>query len=312
MKIRYIKQDQIDRQRWDTELKQCLNANLCASSWYLDIVAGHWDALVEGDYQSFMPLPHRHKYGISYLYQPVFAQQLGVFSKSLPDSDLVRRYLEALPAHFKLADINLNKWLSLEPGPWTLNENSNYELELIAPYEQIAASYSENLKRSLSKARAGKWLVQEFADPREVIKLFRANRGAKIHSLREADYQALLRLIYQLAHHGMLTLSGVFDEKNQLMAAAVFAEEHHRSIFLFSGLSEYGRKNSSMHLIIDSYIRRHAGTARILDFEGSNDPGLARFYASFGSRQFKYQSVRLNRLPLLIRPIYSLYASRKG
>lgn len=312
MKIRYIRQQDISRERWDEALGQALNRNLYAQSWYLDTIVGHWDALIEGDYESFMPLPRRSRFGIKYVYQPAFCQQLGIFSRKLPEPDIVTRFLKAIPSEFRIADINFNKWLSLEEGRWKVRNNSNFELELIPSYEEIAGSYSENLKRNLAKARAGKWLVQDFADPRDVLRLFRENKGAGLKNLGEADYQALLRLVYQLAHRGMLHISAVFDERNQLMAAAIFAEDIQRSVFLFSALSENGRKHHSMPLILDSYIRRHAGSARILDFEGSNDPGLARFYASFGSRAFKYQSVRLNRLPFWIRPIYSLYSSRKA
>jgi hypothetical protein len=61
-------------------IARSFNGIVYAYSWYLDIVSPGWDALVKDDYKSVMPLTWRKKYGIKYLYQPFFTQQLGVFS----------------------------------------------------------------------------------------------------------------------------------------------------------------------------------------------------------------------------------------
>jgi hypothetical protein len=56
-----------------------------------------------------------------------------------------------------------------------------------------------------------------------------------------------------------------------------------------------------MFFLIDKFIQEHAGEKIILDFEGSNLPGLARFYKGFGSDDFVYLQVRKNNLPKLVR-----------
>jgi hypothetical protein len=55
------------------------------------------------------------------------------------------------------------------------------------------------------------------------------------------------------------------------------------------------------HLLIDAFIKDHAGRQEILDFEGSDLRNLAFFYSSFGSTQERYATIRLNRLPWYIR-----------
>ena len=55
--------------------------------WYLDIVHENWDALMEDDYERVMPMPVITKnWRISYIFQPFFVQQLGVFSKTYFDT----------------------------------------------------------------------------------------------------------------------------------------------------------------------------------------------------------------------------------
>jgi hypothetical protein len=77
--IQYLTHNQIDKKKWDATIAEC--GNIYAFSWYLDIVHPHWEALVEGDYQVVMPITGGKKFGINYLFQPYFVQQLGVFSK---------------------------------------------------------------------------------------------------------------------------------------------------------------------------------------------------------------------------------------
>ena len=56
-----------------------------------------------------------------------------------------------------------------------------------------------------------------------------------------------------------------------------------------------------MFKIVDAFIREHAGSELILDFEGSNIPTVARFFAGFGARPEIYQGVSFDRLPLFLK-----------
>jgi hypothetical protein len=76
---------------------------------------------------------------------------------------------------------------------------------------------------------------------------------------------------------------------------------HDRLIFLFSGMNDEGKKTGAMAFLIDQVIRKYSGTQTILDFEGSMDSGIARFYRSFGSNVSMYPMFTSNTLPLIIR-----------
>ena len=55
-----------------------------------------------------------------------------------------------------------------------------------------------------------------------------------------------------------------------------------------------------MFLLLDSFIKENSQKNITLDFEGSNDENLARFYKGFGSKECVYLQLRRNRLPFLI------------
>ncbi|MEZ5197052.1 MAG: hypothetical protein R2764_11780 [Bacteroidales bacterium] len=106
--IKYLQNHQIEKSKWDACIKESVNGMVYANSWYLDIVAEDWEALVEDDYERVFPLTTGRKWGIDYLYQPVFTQQLGLFSKSSLSQDTVSCFLDSIPEKYKFIEINLN------------------------------------------------------------------------------------------------------------------------------------------------------------------------------------------------------------
>ena len=78
--IKYVAQQQVDKNKWDACIERSSNGLIYGYSFYLDSMAKHWDALVLNDYEAVMPLTWNRKWGIKYLYQPPLTPQLGIFS----------------------------------------------------------------------------------------------------------------------------------------------------------------------------------------------------------------------------------------
>ena len=78
--IRCLKRNEIDVEKYNTCIKNAVQSNIYAFSWYLDIVTDNWAVLVLNDYEAVMPLPWKQKYFIKYVTQPLWTLQLGVFS----------------------------------------------------------------------------------------------------------------------------------------------------------------------------------------------------------------------------------------
>lgn len=310
--IKYLKHTDIDKEQWDRTIEHSFNGNIYAYSWYLDLVCPDWDALAEDDYRIVMPLTHRKKWGIHYLFQPSFTQQLGIFSTDLLDRTKIAAFLSSIPSRYKLTEINLNKFNNTDLiDPKFVANQVTHELDLIQPYENLYKSYSENTKRNIKKAESSGVFIRTGVPVHEIIKLFRENSEKKYHQPSENHYKILIRLVNELVSKDQAVTFGAYSSFNHLCAGAVFIVSHSKIIFIFSGLDEVGRENGAMSLLIDQFIRGASNSPITLDFEGSNNQGLARFYKSFGSTVVYYPQYRQNHIPLLIRPIFKIYKFAK-
>jgi len=234
---------------------------------------------------------------------------LGVFSKSLLSPEVVKDFLISIPKKFKFIEINLNSFNKAQGRNFKIEEWINYELDLINSYDKLFHNYSTNLKRNLKKAENHHLSVSKNVKPEDIINMFKENRGSQIKNLSDDDYQKLRRLTYQGIYKGLIQTYGVYSEKNELCAGAFFTRSKKKMIFHFSGLNKEGKEKNAMPFLIDAFIKEHAQNHLTLDFEGSNDLNLARFYKSFGSVKCTYPHILINNLPIVIKQIVYLIKS---
>jgi hypothetical protein len=295
--IKHLRYHEIDRERWDECIRKSFNGIIYAYSWYLDVVCPHWEALVEGEYKSVMPLTAGKKLGIRYLFPPFFSQQQGVFSVNKLTAEDVLAFLKAVPGEFRYWEINLNTFNKVVGTDFEYRPNLTHELDLIHSYEHLRKSYAENSRRNLKKAEQQKLTVTLTPSREEIITLFRTGRGRDVKAMQEPQYDLLRRLLQALDARGRLHARGVLDETGKLIAGAFFVDANGKVIFLFSGMGEEGKEAGAMYFLVDRFIAENVNKNLVLDFEGSNDPGLARFYRGFGAKECVYLQARCNRLP---------------
>ncbi len=296
--IRYLTNDKIDKKKWDNAIHHSFNGNVYAYSWYLDKVHYGWEALVENNYERVMPLTGNSKFSYKYIFPPFFTQQLGVFSTSVLSPDDVTRFILNIPSKYKYFQINLNIHNHPElPYPFKVSSNKNYLLDMINDYQKMIAHFSSNTKRNLKKGLDKKLYVSQNVKPEIIIKLFRENKGKKIKHWKKEHYMRLQSLMYISIYKGVGTSYGVYTKENNLCAAGFFLYANQHLVFLFSGRNNFALDSGATTVLINHVLKKYAGSNMILDFEGSNDEGLARFYSGFGAKPVTYSTVELNRLP---------------
>jgi hypothetical protein len=309
--IKFFSHKEINKEKWDKCIGASVNRLVYGYSWYLDIICPGWDALVENEYESGFPLPHKRKFGINYIYQPYFAQQLGVFSQNHLTEELVDKFLQAIPARFRFIEIHLNTLNKVDDSRYHCEKRINHELDLIDSYENLFSNFDQNTKRNIKKAQQENLVLRRKVDPNELITLFRENYGKKEVRVHWFHYEILRRLINHCLKHTFSSVTGVFLPDGTFCAGAFFLRDENRIIYQLAASGRMARENSAMFLLVDSIIRENAGQPLILDFEGSNDKNVARFYKGFGAREILYSKVTINRLPLLVSKVVNFVKNHR-
>jgi len=299
--IKYLQHWEINKEKWDDCINLSSDGLVYALSWYLDAVHPGWEALVENDYEVVFPLTSGKKFGINYLYQPFFNQKLGAFSRNPGEYINIDPFLETLLEHFSYVDIKLNRVNRIAGKEIQVDMNINFELDLYNDIETIRTNYSENAIRNLKKFNSENIILNEENDSDLLIRMFRENMGKILPKIRDIHYSGLKKVMDIAFDKGTGRMLVAKNQKGKSLAGAFFITYYNRAVFLFSANTEEGRETRAMYGIINGFIEENAGKKLILDFEGSNDENLARFYKGFGGKFFYYSGLRINRLPWLIR-----------
>ena len=305
--IRYLRHSEIDREKWDACIHDSENGLVYAYSWYLDVIHPDWEALVKDDYAAVMPLTGGRKFGVNYLFQPFFAQQLGIFSPecmNLKDNE----FIDAIPAKFRFVEIRLNALNALPPATNGVENHANILLFLDAPYEFLRNHYHTNTKRNLAKAENNHLHLVKNIDIKDIIDLFRANRGASVSTWGDAEYARLQRLsAVALQRNRAFTYGVATPDSDEIVCGALFMKNKGRITFLFSGCGEKGKSLQAMTFLLDSVIREFCNAQNVLDFEGSDNANLARFYEGFGGENFAYSGYSFNRMSFFGRSLLRIW-----
>ena len=303
--IIYLKHEEIDFKRWDDTVLRSFNGIVYAYSWYLDVICSNWEALVEENYKFIFPLTHGRKFGIDYLYQPFFTQQLGIFSIEKLSPSIVLEMLNTIPQKYRFIDIKLNTFNKVESDEFVKITNHTYELDLISDYATLSNNFSSNAKRNIKKAINSKVQIIQNADPQQIIDIFRNNRGRFVKVFKTKQYLLLNNIIKKAIAFDKLEVWGAKDENNHLCAGIFFLRSGNKVILLFSGSNHVARKNGAMSFLLDRFINLNCLQDLTLDFNGSNDTNQARFYAGFGAKECHYLRIRKNLLPWYLRIVKS-------
>jgi len=304
--ISYLRHHEINRASWDACISRSLNRRVYAFSWYLDVVAPGWEALVSGDYASVFPLTAGHKAGLHYLFQPFFTQQLGLFSSTPIDHVTADEFIRAIPARFRYIDIQTTSEFGLTIPGIVLSHRCNHELKLEGTYEGISSGYSQNTRRNIRKAMESGVNTGRSLRAEELVNLFRENFGEREGKLGPVHYERLEKLIGICQKRGIGSMRAAFNEEGLLCAGVFFLTDGNRVYYLFAASGPEARENGAMFQLIDQFIREHAGRTLILDFEGGNDANLGRFYKSFGASEVLYNHILWNRLPFILNAGFRL------
>jgi hypothetical protein len=292
--IDYIKRKDLNVVKYDACVENALQSRIYAYSWYLDIVADNWDVLVLDDYEAVMPIPWKQKYFIKYVTQPLFCQQLGVFSKATLSKKLLYKLIESIPKKFLKVSLNFNSDNQVSGQNTRLKSNFLLPIEntLIENYKK----FNKNRKRSLKKSQKN-FLYVDVVNFNALLLM--AEKEKKY--LKNFKFDKLQLLIQTLQKIDRGFLLGVYNKEHELLGGTFFLNEKHRITYLFSVMNGEGKRlNAATYLIYD-VLNTHVNKGWLLDFEGSNITGVADFFKSFGAKAANYSELVSNIFPVFLK-----------
>jgi len=300
--IKCVNRGDLDTKKWDQCILNAKNSRLYGMSYYLDSVCSEysWLGLIHNDYEAVMPLPLNKRIPFfTRIMLPHFAQQLGVFSPQSITAELINQFLQAIPTSFKDVYLQLNSENEVLPHPqYKVEERSNFVLSLDKPYTEIRANYSKNLKRNINKALKNELHLGE-VNIEEFIPFYIANDTAEYTS--QAKTKSILRsLLSSLTKQGIATIHAVRDDKENLLAGCVISKFKGRLTYLMAKSSAEGKEKRAMHFLLDRIIEKECASMDYLDFEGSDIPTIAEFFAYFGANNMPYKLVKYKKFPFTL------------
>ena len=296
--IKLLKNYEIDKTKWDLCIQSSINGRVYAFSWYLDCVTTNWDGLIYGDYELVFPVIHKYFICFTKVYHPLFCQQLGPFSNSLEllnNSILVNDILIFLYKKYYLFEFSINHHYAsiFENILFSKNMNIsllhriNLELDLSVDYATIVSNYNSNTRRNLKNTNTSILKMKKNMDFADFLKLYKSNIGFKAN-LNHSHYEVINSLFNECKEREIGHLWGVYDADNILLASAFFISFLNRHILLFNVSNNKTKHMGAMTYLINEYIKSNCCNDDILDFEGSNLPGVNRFYRGFGAIEKNY------------------------
>ena len=276
--IKYIKRQDLDVDKYDKCIETSLQSRVYAFSWYLDIVADNWDVLVLDDYNVVMPIPWNKKYGLKYITQPFFCQQLGIFSIDKISKEIENNLLKKIPKIFVKVSLNYN---SDNYFGHKMVAKKNYILELKDTYLNLFKSFSKGRKHASKVGVKNSLLIKNTS----ILSLIKIQE--EFYNYTDYSKEKLEKLSTYILENNKGCILGVYKDE-VLVGGAFFLHNKSRITYLFSSFTTKGRELQASSFLLSSIIKKYENSNLILDFEGGNMANIGSFYKSFGAKIEQY------------------------
>jgi hypothetical protein len=290
--IQHLTRNEIDSIKWNNCVERSANGLIYAFSYYLDALCDNWDAFVIDDYNAILPLPWRKKAGIKYIYAPPFIQQLGIIGTH--EATSYTKLLKRIKEEFRYGDIFFNYSQTQLQIP--VVEKINFVLPLHKSYEELAAGFTNDLKKNLKAANPQGFFLSIDYPHKEVIKIFKENYQHRMPHVNNG-YERFSTLCDRLKQENKLFTRTIRNSENKVLATALFLIDGKRIYNLMNTTTTEGRKLKANHFLLNEVLKEFSNSNLLFDFEGSDLPGVKEFYQNYGPVNQPYFHWHFNFLP---------------
>lgn len=276
MDIQILPATEIDQLKWDSCVHYATHPSFTGYTWYLNAWDKDWIGMVEGDYESVMPLFRQKDWlGRTIYRQPGHIGPTGPFSIHVMSRPRILAFLKAAPGRLQHVLLPWEGQVGL-PGV-SASPLKRDLLQLYEPYAQLKSGFSW-----LKDAGQKDWAMIQLT-PESIASFWQKHEPS--YRGKDKDVHRYHRIMYQALHRGHGFLSGIGSTADQLEAAAFFITTGGILYRLFSASVPGQRGEEARRAMYDLLIQTHAGRPWMLDFNGD---ALAR---SFGATRMHYTRI---------------------
>ena len=255
-----------------------------AQTWVQDILHPNWEYLLNEHHEPILRLPYTKKLGVKAYLQPLFLRALPLLcGHAVADLNLLKSKL--------FLHLNIDFTATIEG------------VEHVGKYQQlqwndgitaIRAGYSDNVKRSLKKAKNLTLFTISFT---AFHSFFTEQKGENLGNLNAAAWLRL-RTLFANAHEKEQAFCVGVLSNTELLAVGLFFKFQQELYFMKGTLNAQGKEKGALVFLIDGVIEKHIDECTSLDFIGSNQESIAAFYRKFGAKDQNYGIIK-GRIPLV-------------
>ena len=250
MVIRFVPFEKIDKNKWNGSVHYAHNSNVYGYYWYLKSVVKEWDALIEDDYTSVMPLP-RFEWSA---FQIKLLCGLGPYSVHVLSDKRIMAFYELWNKYCPDLSYVFNPVIAdklIKAPNLTLTSVDHYYINLNSTYEAIVEKYSREFNQIMSSVDLSNYELGSQTKPEYFLS--KAKEG-------QSNKNILYRLFYNAIQRGTGWHSRLINNKTQKDTSAFFISDAD-NIYLTYYTSE---DLVSMLLLLDTFIQSNAGKLGML------------------------------------------------
>ena len=268
--------------------------------WFIALLADYKVKIcIYLDFETVFFVPFRSKFGVSYAYMPAFLQKLNFIGSNSGVNPIMNVLFKSL----RFGEISLSEKLAVGIGESCFKDRKNYRLELSSSYEDIKRKYSKNHIRNCKKANIIQ--VLNGNDCSGLISIFKSEKKSVFHKKQMQEFIHNLKKMEKCERIKKHTLIYNAFIENRLVAS-IFIINYNGLLYYILGSSiksDFKVSSLGLYRLFDYLIELHSNQGLILDFEGSDHPGIARFFKGFGSTDSQFYFMRWNHLPFPLKLI---------
>lgn len=295
MEIKYLKHSEIDFVKWDKTILNSSVPLVFAQSYYLNSTSPSWDALIIGDYESVFPITRKTKFGISYLPQPPFTSQLGIYGKV--NDEIESTIYNYILSHFKLIEIELNVTNKIQL-PY-ISQKNTYVLNYSKGY-----TFNQNTNRNIAKANENNLSVEQ-VNQNDILSISQKYLNPFLENQFHISKKTILlfdTLLKNSLKNNQLYTFKVTNENGILKALGHFVCNGKHALYLKGTNFDKSENSGSMHLLMQYAIHFFENKSVFFDFGGGSlSIGLANFYKGCGGQIMYYSFLKVNKLSWIVK-----------